>query len=96
MTITDFVLLFYTASHNKYNSSKSHTHIEVGTYIGLDYAVGALTGYLSTDVVNVGCRQANSSILSQLQFIKVFLKKHMCLFYRLLAFVSEIKHLQKR
>jgi len=54
LTTTDFLLLFYTASHRKYNSNKSHTHIEVGTYIGLDYLVGALTGYLSTDVVNVG------------------------------------------
>ncbi|XP_018348388.1 PREDICTED: lysosomal aspartic protease-like [Trachymyrmex septentrionalis] len=39
--------------HNKYNSSKSHTYIDVGTYIGLDYVVGTLTGYLSTDVVNI-------------------------------------------
>ncbi|XP_018059612.1 PREDICTED: lysosomal aspartic protease-like [Atta colombica] len=41
------------SSHRKYNSNKSHTHIEVGTYIGLDYLVGTLTGYLSTDVMNI-------------------------------------------
>ncbi|XP_018406437.1 PREDICTED: lysosomal aspartic protease-like [Cyphomyrmex costatus] len=40
-------------SHSKYDSNKSHSYIEVGTYIGLDYAVGTLTGYLSTDVVNI-------------------------------------------
>ncbi|KAG5315960.1 ASPP protease, partial [Acromyrmex insinuator] len=39
--------------HRKYNSNNSLTHIEVGTYIGLHYAVGELTGYLSTDVMNI-------------------------------------------
>ncbi|EGI64804.1 Lysosomal aspartic protease [Acromyrmex echinatior] len=41
------------ALHRKYNSNNSLTHIEVGTYIGLHYAVGELTGYLSTDVMNI-------------------------------------------
>ncbi|KAG5327899.1 ASPP protease, partial [Acromyrmex heyeri] len=41
------------SSHIKYISKESHTYIEVGTYIGLHYAVGELTGYLSTDVVNI-------------------------------------------
>jgi len=49
-----FLLLFYTASLTRYNSSESHTYIEDGTYIELDYAVDVLTGYLPTDVVNVG------------------------------------------
>ncbi|KYN18391.1 Lysosomal aspartic protease [Trachymyrmex cornetzi] len=39
-------------SLTRYYSNESHTYIEVGTYMGLLYAVGDLTGYLSTDVVN--------------------------------------------
>ncbi|KAG5339929.1 ASPP protease, partial [Acromyrmex charruanus] len=43
----------HCSSLTRYNSSESHTYIEVGTFIGLHYAVGELTGYLSTDVVNI-------------------------------------------
>ncbi|XP_011055964.1 PREDICTED: lysosomal aspartic protease-like [Acromyrmex echinatior] len=41
------------SSHRKYISNKSHTYIKVDTHIRLHYAVGTLSGYLSTDVVDI-------------------------------------------
>ncbi|XP_018377672.1 PREDICTED: lysosomal aspartic protease-like [Trachymyrmex cornetzi] len=44
---------FACSSVTNYHNNKSHTYIEVGTTIGLDYAVGTVIGFLSTDVVNI-------------------------------------------
>ncbi|GAB6019224.1 hypothetical protein CHUAL_000833 [Chamberlinius hualienensis] len=40
--------------HNKYNHSQSSTYVENGTYFEINYASGSMTGFLSTDIVNVG------------------------------------------
>ncbi|XP_063063736.1 renin [Engraulis encrasicolus] len=46
----------YTAcfTHNRYDASKSHTHIQNGTAFSIQYASGNVRGFLSEDVVVVG------------------------------------------
>ncbi|XP_035595597.1 renin-like [Oncorhynchus keta] len=46
----------YTAcfTHNRYDASKSRTHIENGTAFSIQYASGNVRGFLSEDVVVVG------------------------------------------
>ncbi|XP_062398185.1 renin [Sardina pilchardus] len=46
----------YTACdiHNRYDGSKSHTHIQNGTGFSIQYASGNVRGFLSEDVVVVG------------------------------------------
>ncbi|XP_030377714.1 lysosomal aspartic protease-like [Scaptodrosophila lebanonensis] len=40
--------------HKKYDARKSRTYIKNGTYFSLQYGKGAVTGYLSTDFLNIG------------------------------------------
>ncbi|XP_028849416.1 renin [Denticeps clupeoides] len=46
----------YTAcfTHNRYDSSKSYTHVENGSGFSIQYASGNVRGFLSEDVVVVG------------------------------------------
>ncbi|XP_043971036.1 renin isoform X2 [Gambusia affinis] len=41
-------------THNRYDSSHSHTHVENGTGFSINYASGTIRGFLSEDVVVVG------------------------------------------
>ncbi|KAM4609823.1 renin [Polymixia lowei] len=41
-------------THNRYDASKSRTHVENGTGFSIQYASGNVRGYLSEDVVVVG------------------------------------------
>lgn len=40
-------------THNRYDASKSRTHIENGTGFSIQYAAGNVRGFLSEDVVVV-------------------------------------------
>ena len=40
-------------NHNQYNSSLSSTYTPNGTYFEIQYGTGAMTGFLSTDVLGV-------------------------------------------
>ncbi|XP_044143453.1 renin isoform X2 [Bufo gargarizans] len=41
------------ASHNRYDSSKSHTYVENGTGFSIQYESGGVRGFLSQDIVTV-------------------------------------------
>ncbi|KAG5319876.1 ASPP protease, partial [Acromyrmex heyeri] len=43
----------HCSSVRRYNNNESHTYIAIGNLVAFRYAVGRLTGYLSSDVVNI-------------------------------------------
>lgn len=53
----DLDTAFVTGSHNKYNSSLSTTYKPNGTDFSIQYGTGAMTGFLSTDVLGISGTQ---------------------------------------
>ncbi|XP_011055939.1 PREDICTED: lysosomal aspartic protease-like isoform X1 [Acromyrmex echinatior] len=53
------------SSVRRYNNSESYTYMEIGNYVKFRYAVGGLTGYLSSDVVNIAGVNVQNQIFTQ-------------------------------
>lgn len=45
-----------SVTHNRYDASKSQTHVENGTGFSIQYASGNVRGFLSEDVVVVSLK----------------------------------------
>lgn len=56
ITQMNFELL---VTHNRYDASKSRTHVENGTGFSIQYASGNIRGFLSEDVVVVGSKSTS-------------------------------------
>ena len=55
--IFSFIVFFLTGNHNIYNSSLSTTYTPNGTDFSIQYGTGAMTGFLSTDVLGIAGAQ---------------------------------------
>lgn len=53
-------------THNRYDASKSHTHVENGTGFSIQYASGNVRGFLSEDVVVVSSKSESHKQVSVL------------------------------
>lgn len=51
--------------HNKYHASESTTYVENGTEFAIAYGSGSLSGFLSTDVVNVNGLKSKSQTFAE-------------------------------
>jgi len=62
--LTHLILFtFFIVFCSKYDSTKSSTYLPIGTPINLQYGMGNVSGYLSTDAVQVSYNQINDLII---------------------------------
>lgn len=59
--VTEIVVFLVT--HNRYDGSKSQTHIENGTGFSIQYASGNVRGFLSEDVVVVSLKSTPCEVI---------------------------------
>lgn len=72
-----------SVTHNRYDASKSRTHIENGTGFSIQYASGNVRGFLSEDVVVVG-----ETFMNVTEKIQLFW--YMCHFFLVCSPVADL------
>jgi len=52
--------------HDRYNSSQSSTYVANGTHFDIEYGSGAVSGFLSTDVLSIGGLQVKGQTFAEI------------------------------